>query len=241
MSTLIFQIDIGSGTQWLKESSINPIRNIFIPSVKKYAEKNQYDYKIFTESEYIKSGGDFNFLATREKHFAFERYYHFIQEYENIIYLDNDIYVFENAKPLPDIKGVMAAPEPEGNSSKIFRQTHNQPLKKNYYNAGVIFANKSLAKHLQDYMQYRLKNKIRALGKNSDNMMLNEYILEHPDNFNILENSWNYMPFLDNSKKILEPNFFHFVGIPGKRLLFNIQKKKKNIGAELEEFIKKNI
>ena len=75
MNTLIFQVDIGNGTQWLKDSSINPIRNIFIPSVKKYAQKYQYDYKIFTDSEYIKSGGDFNFLATREKHFAFERYY----------------------------------------------------------------------------------------------------------------------------------------------------------------------
>ena len=240
MNTLIFQVDIGNGTQWLKDSSINPIRNIFIPSVKKYAQKYQYDYKIFTDSEYIKSGGDFNFLATREKHFAFERYYHFIQDYENIIYLDNDIYVFEDSEPLPDIKGIMAAPEPEGNSSNIFRKFHNQPFNKKYYNAGVIFAEKSSAKLLQDYMQYRLQNKIRALGKNTDNMMLNEYIIEYPNNFNALENVWNYMPFLDNSKKILKPNFFHFVGIPGKRLLLNIQKKTKNIGVALEELIKKD-
>ena len=78
------------------------------------------------------------------------------------------------------------------------------------------------------------------MGKNTDNMMLNEYIIEYPNNFNALENVWNYMPFLDNSKKILKPNFFHFVGIPGKRLLLNIQKKTKNIGVALEELIKKD-
>ena len=59
MSTLIFQIDIGKGTQWSSEETINPIRNIFIPSVKKYAKKFNYDYKLITASEYEKKDFDY--------------------------------------------------------------------------------------------------------------------------------------------------------------------------------------
>ena len=36
---LILQIDIGGGTQWGNKNTINPIREIFIPSVKKYCKK----------------------------------------------------------------------------------------------------------------------------------------------------------------------------------------------------------
>ena len=36
---LILQLDIKAGTQWGNEQTINPIRNIFIPSVKKYCKK----------------------------------------------------------------------------------------------------------------------------------------------------------------------------------------------------------
>ena len=38
----------------------------------------------------------------------------------------------------------------------------------------------SKIKNLHKYMLYRMEKKIRAKGKNSDNMMLNEYILENP-------------------------------------------------------------
>ena len=41
---LIIQIDIGEGTQWGENNTIDPIREIFIPSVKSYCTKNNYDY-----------------------------------------------------------------------------------------------------------------------------------------------------------------------------------------------------
>ena len=36
---LILQVDIGPGTQWGDERTIDPIRNIFIPSVENYCKK----------------------------------------------------------------------------------------------------------------------------------------------------------------------------------------------------------
>ena len=67
MSVLILQIDIGHGTQWGKEYAINPIRKIFIPSVKKYAKKHNYDYQLIVESEYKKKRWRFSFLSNTRK------------------------------------------------------------------------------------------------------------------------------------------------------------------------------
>ena len=91
------------------------------------------------------------------------------------------------------------------------------------------------AEHLSEYMLYRLNNNIKAKGKNTDNMMLNEYILENKNNFNVLDMKWNYMPFLKNSVPVKNPNFFHFVGIHGKKLVQLILDNK----FEVNDFVKK--
>ena len=241
MTTLIFQVDIGKGRQWLSEEAINPIRNIFIPSVKKYAKKFNYDYKLITASEYEKNGGDFLFLATREKHFAFERYFHFKEKYDQIVYIDNDVYVVDKAQPLPPIKGLMNAPEPESKTTYVFRESHNLESTIKYYNSGVIFMDKDTAIHLQHYMLERMKNKKRAKGKNTDQMMLNEYILDYPEVFTEIGSEWNYMPFLPNSKRINNFNFFHFVGVQGKLVLKSLLKKGMAPDVATEAFLEENI
>ena len=241
MNILILQIDIGIGTQWNSEVAIDPIRKLFIPSVKEYAKKFNYDYQLITNSQYEKNGGDFLFLASKEKHYSFERYFHFDQNYDFIVYIDNDVYVTKNAQPLPAIKGLMNVAEPEGRSSDIFRQTHSIPASSKYFNSGVTFVDSRVAKHLQNYMQDRMHNKKRALGKNSDNMMLNEYILEFPSNFSELGLEWNYMPFLPNAVSLSQANFFHFVGIHGKKLLKDFIDKNLSPDNVVEDHLKNNL
>ena len=65
---LIIQIDIGKGTQWGENNTIDPIREIFIPSVKSYCTKYNYDYVLIKESLYEKNYVHFDFLETRNKH-----------------------------------------------------------------------------------------------------------------------------------------------------------------------------
>ena len=236
---LILQIDIGVGTQWGNENTINPIREVFIPSVKKYCKKFQYDYSIITKSSYEEKYANFDFLATKNKHYSFERYFHFNNDYDYTIYIDNDVYVFSDAEPLPEFVGLRNAREPEGNSSKIFREVNNLQDSYGYYNSGVTFCDNSTAKKLSNYMIDRLNNKIRAKGKNSDNMLLNEFIVENKEIFTEIGNEWNYMPFLPNSKIIKKPNFFHFVGILGKEIINKLQEKNINIENFLSEIRKK--
>ena len=62
---LILQIDIGEGTQWGNSKTIDPIREILMPSVRQYCNKFNYEYKLIQESVYEKKYGDFDFLATK--------------------------------------------------------------------------------------------------------------------------------------------------------------------------------
>ena len=225
----IIQIDIAEGTQWGDSNTNKFIRQICIPSVQRYCQKYGYEYQLITESKYEKEIGKFDFLATKLKHYSFERYFHFHNPNKSTIYIDNDVYIFNEADPLPPIKGLMNVREPEGNSSKIFREVNNLPPDIPYYNSGVIMADKDNSKKLSEYMINRLLTYKRAKGKNTDNMMLNEYLIENEIEFNELGCEWNYMPFLPNSEKTTKPNFFHFVGTEGKKLITFINTKKIDI------------
>ena len=235
---LVIQIDIGQGTQWGDSQTINPIRELFIPSVIQYCKKFKYDHILIKKSTFEKNNRNFDFLETKNKHYSFERYFHFHNDYEFTVYIDNDVYIYPDAQELPNIKGLMNVKEPEGNSSKIFREVNSLDLNYNYYNSGVTFCDGSTAKKLSKYMINRLENKIKSKGKNSDNMLLNEFIIENKNIFQELGPEWNYMPFLLNSKKIPKPNFFHFVGILGKQIINKLQKNKINVLDFLRELDK---
>ena len=232
---LFIQIDIGRGTQWGNDKTINPIRDILIPSVQEYCKKYNYDYRLIKKSIYKEKYSSFDFLETENKHYSFERYFHFDNDYDYTIYIDNDVFIYPNAQPLPEIKGLMNVKEPEGNSSKIFREVNNLDKDYGYYNSGVTFCDQITAKNLSKYMIYRLENKLISKGKNSDNMLLNEFIIENKEIFKELDCIWNYMPFLPNSQKTANPNFFHFVGIHGKKIINELQKKKINLLDFLEK------
>ncbi len=232
---LVIQIDIGQGTQWGSKDTINPIREIFMPSVKNYCKKFNYDYVLIDKSVYEEKYISFDFLETKNKHYSFERYFHFANDYDYTVYIDNDVYIYKDAKKLPIIQGLMNAKEPEGNSSKIFRKVNNLDANVRYYNSGVTFCDNSTANILSMYMINRLENRLIPKGKNSDNMLLNEFILENRYLFNEIGIEWNYSPFLPNADKIKNPQFFHFVGILGKQIINHLQEKKINIEGFLNK------
>ena len=232
---LVIQTDIGSGTQWGTNQTINPIREIFMPSVEKYCKKHNYEYFLVKKSSYKHLIGDLNFLPTENKHYSFERYFHFNNDYKYTVYLDNDIYIYDDAEPFPKISGLMVAREAEGNTSSLFRELNKLDTSFGYYNSGVMFCDNLTSKYLKNYMVTRAKKNIRAKGKNSDNMMLNEFIIENLNLLNEIEPKWNYMPFFSNYEKIQNPNFFHFVGIIGKEILNRLQEKEINVEFFLKE------
>ena len=208
----------------------------FLVSIK--AVSYRFYYLLIKDSTYEKLYGSYDFLETKRKHFSFERYFHFTNDHDFTIYLDNDIFVYPDSQELPKVSGLMNVREPEGNSSKIFREVNNLDQNVGYFNSGVTMCDKRTAKILSNYMINRLDNRNKAKGKNSDNMLLNEFIIENRNIFTELGNEWNYMPFLTNSQKIKNPNFFHFVGIHGKNLINELQKNRISILDFLKELKK---
>jgi len=220
MKTLILQVDIGSGSQWGSDQSKNVIHQFCIPSVKKYASRNRYDYKVLTRSTYTKRIGSLDFLMTEVKHYAFERYLHLDTDYERLVYIDNDVYIPSCANRLPHVNGLMACKEPDGTSShQLFCDVNQLPLSTPYYNSGVIMADKKSAKELGKYMIYRARNHIHAKGKSTDNMMFNEYLIEKRPKFTALGEEWNYMPVVTGATLGLKSNFMHLVGNVGKEII----------------------
>ena len=220
MPTKIIQLDIGRGTQWGTDLVPKVIREICIPSAKAYAKKHGYEYELITKSRYEKEVGELNFLATRNKHFSFERYLNLDSDHDQIAYIDNDVYISDAAEPLPVIEGISASYEPGfTNSRNIFIQENGLVKNHEYINSGVIFSDRHAARTICSYMIDRAKNKRHAKGKNTDNMMFNEFVLEYPGLFSVADEKWNYMPMLPGSTKGLDANFMHLIGIPGKKLL----------------------
>lgn len=217
----ILQIDISNGTQWGDSNTSNFIRKVCIPSVKNYCIKYGYKHILINESVYERVNGKFDFFKQKPKHYAFERYYHLNTNYDQSVYLDNDIYIFKDAEPLPSISGLMVVKEPNSETTKLFQSVNMLSDVYPYYNSGVLMCDKDNAINLSNYMLERLSNYQRARGKNTDNMMLNEYILHTLDKsfFQEIEFKWNYMPFLINTKKIKNPNFYHFVGYLGTQVI----------------------
>ena len=162
---LVLQIDIEEGTQWGNSKTINPIRDFFIPSVKKYCNLHGYQHQLVTESIYKKNYGDFDFLATKNKHYSFERYFYFKNDYDYTIYVDNDVYIYSDADPLPEIIGLQNVREPEGNSSILFREVNYLESSYGYYNSGVTFCDNFTAKKLSNYMLSRLEKKLELRVK----------------------------------------------------------------------------
>jgi len=231
----ILQVDIGSGSQWGDSSTDQILRNVCIPSVEQYALKYGYHYERIENSSYSERIGEMNFLPTKEKHYSFERYFHLYSKFAATIYIDTDVYIKNEASPLPNIDGLMAVAEPGfTNSRNIFINLNHLPGDTDYFNSGIFMADQKTGKILSQYMIERAINKIQSKGKNTDNMMFNEFLLEKKVAFTPLTESWNYMPVLSGSTPGLNSNFMHLVGIPGKNLLTQIINKKLPIRETLE-------
>jgi hypothetical protein len=235
MKTLIYQINIGKGTQWEADKLTNIINKYCIPSVKNYAKKNNYDYRIYKEDIFENFGK--NFLLNKGTALSFNKYLYLkYLDYDQIVYVDTDVYICRNAEKLPIVNNFSGVAEPEKvETHKLFSNFYFLGNDFKYINSGFFITNKMDALKLGNYMIDRIKNKKKGKPKNTDNGLLNEFLYLSDKNFKfkILDKKWNYMPHLDNSQKI-KPNIIHFVGDQGSNYLINISKKSENINEYLE-------
>ena len=238
MKTLIYQNNIGNNlTQWgISDLSANFIREVCVPSVKRYASKHGYDYKSYTKN--ISPNFGKNFLLSEGTYISCNKYFYSdYEDYDQIAYIDNDIYIFDNAEKLPKVNTLSAVPEPkESECHKNFSKQFSLKPNIKYVSSGVIIFTKDIGKKIKKYFGLRFKEQRKGKWKNTDNGIFNESIyIDKEFEINFLNKKWNYMPHLCNEIDETKPNFLHFIGGPGKDYIKQLYDESSDVQIFLEK------
>ncbi len=238
MKTLVYQVNIGHGTQWgINNLTLDFINKVCIPSVLNYAKKNNYDYKIFDQDIFSNYGK--NFLNSKGTSLSYNKYLYLGHgDYDQYIYVDTDIYIFDNAEKLPEVKTFYGVPEPEVvDTHDIFRNYYSLDGQFKYINSGFFMCNLNTANFIYRYFTNRIKEQRKGKVKNTDNGILNEFLYIDNENFKfeVLDEKWNFMPHLKKNICNTKPNFMHFVGGPGKEYIRDLNKQTNDIKMFLED------
>lgn len=241
MKTLIYQMSIGAGvTQWgSNELSINFIKDICMPSVVNYAKKNNYDYKLYTKNISPKFGR--NFLLSNGTYISCNKYFYSdysgYDKYDQIAYIDNDIYIFDNSEKLPLVSKLSGVAEPEESECHIkFSKKFSLDPRIKYISSGVLLFPIDIGKQLKKYFVDRFSRQKKGKWKNTDNGIFNESIyVDKKFKMNLLNKKWNYMPHLCEKIDDTKPNFIHFIGGDGKKYIRNLYAQSSNIKEYLEK------
>jgi hypothetical protein len=191
MKILVIQIKIGNN-DFTNSSNLDKYfefeKNICLPSVKNWAQRCGYDYKLITESSIENN----NFFKTVQHKYSAERLMHLYHEdYDYIIYVDADVYVTDNAMKFPIKNGLLTTTEyiDEKKWNQRFPGINHTNL--NYINAGIYSVDKETGKKISKYFLNRLQMNDNKNIVYADQDILNAWQFEN--GFEKLNDSWNYM------------------------------------------------
>ena len=237
MKTLIYQINIGKGTNWLGDQVSDLLNKYFIPSVKNYAKRYNYDYRVFKEDIFVNYGK--NFLLTKGTALSFNKWLYLkYLDYDQIAYIDTDVYVSKNAEKLPIVKNFNCVAEPDQmETHNLYRNYYSLEKNFKYINAGVFICDRNSGQYISEYMIERIRKKKKGRPKNTCNGILNEFLYLNDKNykFNLLNKKWNHLYLYSNKKDVIKANFTHICGGDGKQFLIDLEKKNINIIKFFEE------
>lgn len=236
LKTLITQTSVGNTYGYIYRPDQSPraadaaalFEKYCIPSVKEYCLKHKYDYKMITEYPtdidilfFNKStkGKDYDYSkGGKNKCSTLIRYLNMgLEEYDQIVILDNDIWIPKWAQPLPEINGHHGAPD--------LGKDWNHPHFIKFVNGGVQMVNKQAGKSLRDFVRYKCEHKILP-PVHTDQSYMNEWRSKNPAISYMLDKKWNFMvgcyPRTEDYSKY---NFIHYAGWDGRSMLVEDVKK----------------
>jgi hypothetical protein len=176
-------------------------KNICNPSVEAWARKCGYDYKMYNlENHTFEETGFFCGDMYPMGYFLSQRIQYIHQdEYDYVIYLDNDIYVNPNAPEFPISDGFSGIADfPVVNDIAREKMAgHYIPFPENYiyFNSGVYGVDKMTGNKIKDYFYSRFNSGESHSDFDSlwcpDQTILNQYFVSSGDKINYLSKQWN--------------------------------------------------
>jgi|TARA_B110000858_G_scaffold197624_1_gene259983 hypothetical protein len=215
MKTLIIQVSIdGGGYAYSDPDILKNLEESLIPSVKRYCNKYNYDYKMITDWPDDYDVKWFNRNESKNKATTLIRYLNMDQpEYDRIVSLDNDIYIKNDAKPLPKIKGHNAISD-NGQINSV------KSLYKNFVNGGVQMVDRKSGKKIKEYFANICNNKTPTPNNHyTDQAYINYWRDTNEDQANFLDNNWNYFINSTLHRTNKNINFYHYAGRAGRKYI----------------------
>ena len=229
-NTLIIQVKVGNTTGYAYNNPIGDIcEGVLMPTVQRYCQKYNYGYLLIDEypkdrdiTFFNKSTKSINHdysQTGKNKCSTLIRYLNMSRDYDQIVSLDNDIWIPEHAEKLPEIKGHMAA-EDKGKSWATFRNAFELPYGK-FVNGGVQMVNRHAGNSLYSYISDVVDKKSNPpLDYHSDQSYMNYWRHKNTEMSYVLDSKWNFMVSCEKRKSdYTGVNFVHYAGVSARSLL----------------------
>jgi len=202
MKTIVFQVKVGNASGYVYNDSeaLDLFDEYLVPTVKRYCEKNGYDYlKIDKYPEghncrwfnYNTKSEDYDYSkGGKNKSATLVRYLSMNLDYDRIVSLDNDIWIPKHAEPLPEVFGHCAVQD-RGKSWETFRKQTKLP-NDIFVNGGVQMVNRKAGQSLYRYIADICKNQTPPInGYHSDQSYMNYWRSQNKSLSFVLPEKWN--------------------------------------------------
>ena len=208
MKTLIQQVMVGSGSMDRKAIDDSAfLSNITIPTVKAYADKYGYDYKLIDTLDPALDALP-ECIHLKGMKYCYEMFRHIGDiSYDRIVCMDADLYIVPNAPPLPTVKAVGGAgltvspslPWKEGRRLKI--------------TGGFYIFMQPDATTICNYFKQRINNwqsdPVFINGEYHNEIMLAECLKDIPDiEYESVGYEWNWY----HSEMVPGKHIYHITG-----------------------------
>ena len=234
--TIIIQVSVGNTYGYIYRSDESPkakeASTLFekhcITSVKRYCEKYNYDYKMITEyptdidilffnkstksKDYDYSNGGKNKCSTLIRYLNMDQ-----PDYDNVVILDNDIWIPEWAESLPEINGHHGVTD-------VGKQW-NAPHFISFINGGVQMVNRKAGLSLHKFVKDKCIKKVLP-SPHTDQAYMNEWRSQYPYLCYMLDKKWNFMVgCYPRTEDYTKYNFIHYAGWDARTILIEDVKK----------------
>ena len=236
MKTLVFQSKIGGGSLTWDRKNMSQLKTDHLiienclASVQSWCKKLGYEYRLVTQD--LK--WNFEFLSKNDVQLncAFQNWTHLPKEgYDQIIYLDNDIFIFKDTglPPIVDFSLVCRYGD-QTQYAKYY--CGNNSL---WWNSGVIVMSQKRCRHLSNWMlDYIPRARELPLFRDlpREESLITEYCAKYKPTK--LDPIWNTMPPQTPVPMYSEAKFIHLLGASKLNTLLKCPK-------EIQKVVMKNI
>jgi hypothetical protein len=231
MKVLILQVNANnkSGYEYgFKDIQEQNFNEILQNSVKKYCKKYNYEYTLVKEKPDNYDISWFRDLSSpnREINTTLIRYYYmFVEGYDAVVSLDNDIYITNHAKPLPKISGHMGVYDTKeycyDKGSINFKRYYDKLEldKTGFINGGVQMVDALTGSMIKNFFAQICSKRVFPLfDYYSDQNYMNYFRHKYPEKATVLDKSWNFLVSRYKYENYSNINFVHYSGVFGRRI-----------------------